>query len=108
MSVRENMQFFHHFDIDDYLETLKAEHGAREHPSQAGCYLVDELPFYEPKWIEDHVSILSFNYAPLPGVLIEALANHPELVPDDVVIQWTIEQEVLLEATMGKIRKQGL
>ena len=84
MSVRENIQIFHHFDVDTYLEVLRAEHGAKDHPTQPGCYFVDDLPFYEPKEMDEYMSVLGFNLVPLPGVLLDALASHPELVPDDV------------------------
>ena len=75
MSVKENIQFFHEFDPNAYLSILLEENAATEHPSQPNAYLIEGLPFYKPKWIEDHVSVLSFNYAPLPSILIEALAN---------------------------------
>jgi hypothetical protein len=88
------------------LEILKSEHGAKEHPNQPGCYLVDELPFYKPKQSDEYVNILGFNLVPLPGILIETIANHPELVPDDVLIRWTIEQDLLLDTTMGEIRSK--
>jgi len=74
------------------------------HPAQPNCYLIDGLPFYEPKQIEDHVSVLGFNYAPLSNQLIKVLNGHPELVSDEVVIVWTIEQDLVLETTMGKVR----
>jgi len=106
MSLRENIQIFHHFDLDTYLEILKAKHGARDHPAQSGSYLLEGLPFYKPKQTEEYIFVLGFNNAPLPGLLIEALVNHPELVPDDVLIRWTIEQELLLDTTMGEIRKK--
>jgi|APSaa5957512622_1039677.scaffolds.fasta_scaffold38236_2 hypothetical protein len=108
MSLKENIQFFHQFDPDAYLTILLGEYAAREHPSQPDAFLIDELPFYKPEQIEDHVSILSFNYAPLSSILINALVNHPELVPNDVLICWTIEQELLLETTMGEVRSKGL
>lgn len=104
MSVRENIQFFHQFDVDTYLEILKEERGAIDHPNQDECYLIDGLPFYQPKWIEDHVSILGFNYVPLPDSLIHAVVNHPELVPDETVVLWLIEQDIFLETTMEKER----
>ena len=107
MSLKENIQFFHQFDPAAYMAILLEEYAASEHPSQPNAYLVGELPFYKPKQIEDHVSILSFNYAPLPSILINALVNHPELVPDDVLICWTVEQELLLETTMGEVRSHG-
>jgi len=108
MSVKENIQFFRQFDSDAYLTILLGEYAAKEHPSQPNAYLIEELQFYKPEQIEDHVSILSFNYSPLPGILIEALANYPELVPDEVLICWTIEQELLLETTMEEVRSHGL
>jgi hypothetical protein len=106
MSLKENIQFFHKFDSDDYLAILLEEYDAREHPSQSNAFLIDDLPFYKPEQIEDHVSILSFNYTPLPSILINALAGHPELVPNDVEIRWTIEQDSFLETTMGAVREQ--
>ena len=107
MSVRENIQIFHQFDVETYLEILKTEHEAKDHPAQPGCYLADDLPFYKPNQTDEYVFVLGFNCVPLPGLLIEALASHPELVPDDVLIRWTIEQELLLDTTMGEIRSQG-
>ena len=104
MSVKENIQFFHQFDVDTYLKILKDECAAVEHPTQPNCYLIDGLPFYEPKQVEDHVSVLGFNYAPLSDLLIQALNSHPELVPDEVVVVWTIEQELVLETTIGEVR----
>jgi hypothetical protein len=108
MSLKENIQFFHQFDPDAYLTILLGEYAAKEHPSQPDAYLVEELPFYKPEQIDDHVSVLSFNYVPLPSILINALVNYPELVPDEVLICWTIEQDLLLETTMGEVRNKGL
>jgi len=107
MTTRENIQIFHQVDVDTYLDVLKTEHGAEDHPTQPGYCLVDDLPFYKPKQVEEHVSVLGFNLVPLPGVLLDALANHSELVPDDALIVWTIEQELLLETTMGNIRNSS-
>ena len=104
MSIRENIQIFYQFDIDTYLEILKTAYGAKDHPTQNGCYLLDDLPFYKPKQTDEYVFVLGFNYAPLSGLLIKALASHPELVPDDVSVLWTIEQKLLLDTTMGEIR----
>jgi len=106
MSVRETIQFFYDFDVPRYLEILRGEYKAEEHPNQPGSYLVYGCPFYEPKWLEDHVSILGFNKVPLSDLLIQAIAYHPELVPDEVVILWLIEQEVFLEVTVGELRKR--
>ncbi len=107
MSVKENIQIFQELDLEAYLAILLEEYDARGHTSQPDAYLVDGLPFYKPKWIEDHVSVLSFNYVPLPGILIEALVNHPELVSDDTLICWTIEQEVLIQSSMRIIREKA-
>jgi len=108
MTVRENIQIFHQFDVETYLEILKTEQGAKDHPGQPGCYLVDDLPFYKPKQADEYVFVLGFNCVALPGLLIEALASHPELVPDEVLIRWTIEQDLLLDTTMGEIRSKDL
>jgi len=107
MTVRENIQVFHDFDIETYLEILEAEQGAKEHPTQPGCYLVDSLPFYKPKQTDEYVSILGFNLVPLPNVLLDALANHPEIAPDETAVIWTIEQELFLQTTIGKIREKN-
>jgi len=104
MSARENIQFFHVFDVDTYLRILVEEYEAKTHPKQADAYLLEGLPFYAPRQIGEHVSVLSFNYAPLPSILINALADHPELVPDEIKILWTIEQELCLETTMRELR----
>ena len=106
MTVRENIQIFHQFEIEAYLEILKSEHGAKEHPNQPGCYLADDLPFYKPRQINEHVSVLGFNLVPLPGVLLDAIANHPEFVPDETKVIWTIEQDLLLDTTMREIRSK--
>ena len=47
-------------------------------------------------------------YTVQPSILINALANHPELIPDDVLVCWTIEQDLLLETTMGDVRSKVL
>lgn len=106
MSVREVIRFFHQFDPEAYLSILKQEQGASVHPSQPNAFMVDELPFYRPHQAEEYVYVVGFNHVPLPGALIEALATHPELVPDEVLVFWTIEQEVLLEKTMGEVRSK--
>ena len=73
---------------------------------QPGCYLVDGLPFYEPKQYDKYVSILGFNLVPLPSVLLDALANHPEIAPDETAVIWTIEQDLFLQTTIGEIREK--
>jgi hypothetical protein len=97
MSLRENIQIFHPLDIERYLQILKTEYGAREHPQQDGAYLIDGLPFYAPQQAEDHVFVLGFNMVPLSHLVIQALADHPELISDDVLVRWTQEQDVIFE-----------
>ena len=106
MSVRETIRVAHEFDADKYLLMLQAEYNAIKHPSQPEAFLVDSLPFYKPRRADHGVYVLGFNLVPLPGVLIDSLADHPELVPDDVEVLWLIEQEVFLETTVGEQRNR--
>ena len=46
----------------------------------------------------------SFNYVPLPDSLLEALVEHAELFPDDILVRWTQEQDLYFEATLGQLR----
>ena len=108
MSVREVIRFFHQFNPEEYLSILKGERGAIDHPSQPDAYMVDDLPFYKPIQKSDYLYVLGFNKVPLPDVLIGAMINYPELVPDEVLIFWTIEQELLLETTMGEVRGKAV
>lgn len=103
--MRENIQFFHRFDPVAYLDVLKDEWGAVSHPAQPNAYIVREVPFYKPTLIEDHMSVMGFNYFALSSVLIDALASHPELVPDEAIVCWLIEQDLLWKSTMGNVRK---
>ena len=107
MSIRENIEIYHPIDVDEYLSILQNEFNVRSHPSQPGCFLIgaDGLPFYEPRQIEDHVSILGFNAVPLSDDLIQALIDHPEIVGDEVVVRWTQEQDLIVETTIGDLRK---
>ena len=105
MSLRENIQFFHQIDAEKYVGILKDEHNAQDHPSKTGSFLIDEdHPFYAPQLIAEHLSILGFNYTPLPGQLIQALIDHPELAPDETLIRWTQEQHLMIETTLGELR----
>lgn len=104
MSIHENIQIFHDVDVEKYLAILIREYGAIEHPQQADAYLLEKLPFHKPQIAEGYVFILSFNMRPLSYLLIQALADHPELTPADAKILWTQEQELLLETTVGKIK----
>lgn len=97
MSLRENIQIFHPLDVERYLEILKTEYGAREHPRQEGAYLIDGLPFYVPQQAEGYVFVLGFNMVPLSPLIIQALADHPELISEDVLVRWSQEQNVIFE-----------
>ncbi len=108
MSYRENLEVYHPLDVEKYLEVLKTEHGAIEHPAQRGSFLIGEpkLPFYKPQKTEDHAFILGFNWVPLSASLLKALVDHPELAPDETLIRWTEEQELIFEATLGDLRQR--
>jgi hypothetical protein len=110
MSVRENIEASPPFDTKTYLEILKNEYRAREHPEQPGSYLIGnpDLPFYEPKQFGDHVTVLGFNYALLSNLLLQAIIDHPELVPDETRIRWSQEQDLVMEKTAGELRKGDL
>ena len=109
MTIRENIQFFHPVGAEKYMNVLKEKHGAQDHPSQPdSCLMEGEQPFYKPQQFEDHLSILGFNYIPLSEQLILALIKHPELAPDDTFVRWTQEQDLILEATLGKLRQSDL
>ncbi|MGA7193687.1 MAG: hypothetical protein WBW94_08660 [Anaerolineales bacterium] len=105
MSIRENIEIYPPLDLHQFLEVLKRDYGLVEHPSQAGALTIDGLSFYSPRISGDHVSILGFNKAPIPDTVVQALVEHPELVPNDVVIRWTQEQELIFECTLGELRK---
>jgi len=108
MSLRENIQFFHQIDTEKYLDVLREDHTAQDHPTQPGGFLIDgDQPFYSPQQFDDHISILGFNYIPLPDQLIQALVDHPELAPDDTLVRWTQEQDLILETTLGELRNQA-
>ena len=108
MSLHENIQFFHQIDAKKYLNVLREENNAQDHPSQPGSFLIDEIhPFYTPQQIENHLSILGFNYTPLPEELIQALIDHPELAPDETLVRWTQEQDLVLETTLRELRAQA-
>lgn len=105
MSIRENIQFFHRFDPGEYLRILLDEYGAQPHPRQPGAFLVDGLPFYSPQQAEEHTFVLGFNMAPLSQVLIRAMIFHPELVPDNMFIRWTQEQDLVAEGALRDFRQ---
>jgi hypothetical protein len=106
MSVRENIELYHKLDLETYIAALISEYGATAHPAQPNTFIMRGLPFYAPIDRSDHVSILSFNGALLPYPLLQALADHPELAPDDVFVRWTQEQDLIWEGTLGELRTQ--
>jgi hypothetical protein len=97
MGIRENIQIFHAIDIDRYLDILIRKYRSEKHPRQDGAYLIDGLPFYKPLPAEGYVFILGFNMAPLSYVLIQALADYPELAPGDTRVLWTQEQDLVMD-----------
>jgi len=108
MGIRENIQIYHQFDIDQYVEVLKAEYGVQDHPDKTGALLLNDLPFYTPQASneKDYVFILGFNYLPLPHVLIQALIEHPELAPSTTFIRWTAEQDLVMEGNLEELQKR--
>ena len=104
MSVRENLELYGLPEPEQDGQTLTERSGATQHPSQKDAYILDGLPFHAPRVAGDHISVLSFNNIPLPDSLIEALVDHTELFPDDVLVRWTQEQDLILEATLGQLR----
>src|SRR5688572_10486922 len=106
MSIKENLELYCQLDIESYIRILRDELNVQDHPNQPNAYLLDRLPFYRPTQMEDHISVLSFNNVPLPFSLLQALIDHPEFVPDNTVIRWTQEQGLVLENTIGALRKQ--
>lgn len=108
MSIRENIEVYHSLDLDKFLEILKCEYGSIKHPSQAEVFIVDNLSFYSPTYSLDHVSILGFNNFPLPYTIVQVLIDHPDLIPDNVFIRWTQEQELIFECTLGELRNKQI
>ncbi len=107
MSIRENLELYGLEAPDTYFRVLTGEFGATAHPTQANAYLSEGLPFYAPRMGEDHVTVLGFNGLPLPYSLVNALIVHPELFSDEILVRWTQEQDLVLEATLGQLRAQG-
>lgn len=108
MSVYECLAIYGRLDVARYLELLRTAHGARPHPHQANSFLIGEpeLPFYRPQQYDDHLTILSFNYAPLPSLLIRALVDHPGLAPAATVVRWMVEQEILMEGSLAELARR--
>jgi hypothetical protein len=105
MSIRENIELYHSLDLQKYLQILSEEFHAQQHPSEPNAYMAEGLPFYQPRQLGDHISILGFNKIPIPDSVVEALIQHPELIPDNALIRWTQEQELIFEGTVGELRQ---
>lgn len=108
MSYRECIQVFHSVDSQKYLTVLQIEFAAHPHPQEPDAFLMDTppLPFYRPKIIEEHLSIMSFNYRPLSANLIWALINHPELAPETTIVLWTAEQDIIFKGALVSLKQQ--
>ncbi len=107
MSIKENLELYCELDIEKYLRILDEESNVQPHPNQINSYLVDGLPFYRPRQTGDHISVLGFNKIPLSFSLIQALIDHPELVPNSTVVCWTQEQDLILKDTIGNLRRES-
>ncbi len=104
MSVRENIELYGLSAKEASAKTLIEEVGATRHPRQQDAYMLEGLPFHAPRPAGDHLSILSFNNTPLPDALVEGLVGHREFFPDNILIRWTQEQDLILEDTLGTLR----
>ena len=58
--------------------------------------------------IDEYIIIMDFNYVPLSSLLIQALIDRPELIPQDTLVRWTAEQEIIMEKTIREMRTQGV
>ena len=67
----------------------KSKEPPTTHPSPSVCYR--KYTFYQLRQIEDHGSVLEFNYFPLSSVLIAVLTTHHEIVSDEALVCWTAE-----------------
>jgi hypothetical protein len=106
MSIRENLEISQLLDLKQYTRILLRDFGAEKHPVQEDALVLNDQPFYSPRSTGDHISILSFNYAPLPYSLVKALIEHPELVSDYVIVTWTQEQDLVWQGTLGELRRR--
>jgi hypothetical protein len=105
MSTIENIEVFCKVDVDQYLVVLLNEFGAQPNPHQEGTFVIDDppLPFYKPRQLDNRLSVLGFNYAPLSSLLILALIDHPELAPPNTIVRWSAEQEVVAQGSLVEL-----
>jgi hypothetical protein len=108
MSVHESLRVYYPVDLNRYLQALIAEFGASPHPSLPGVLLVGlpSLPVFAPRHLDNQLSVLSFNYLPIPHAIIQALVKHPALVPPDTPVRWTLEQDLVFAGTLRQLQKR--
>ncbi len=99
MSVKENIELYGLSDQEESAKTLIEKVGATQQARQADACMLDGLPFHAPRPASDHISILIFNNTPLLDAIIEILVDHREFFPDNILIRWTQEQDLIFEAT---------
>jgi hypothetical protein len=105
MSSIENIEVLCNVDVDQYVILLLNEFGAQPNPHQKGTFLIDDppLPFYQPRQLDNRLSVLGFNNAPLSSLLILALIDHPELLSSETTVIWSAEQELVVQGTLSEL-----
>jgi hypothetical protein len=108
MSVYEVLRAAYPVDLKRFNYLLKIQYQVRDHPAVRQALLIGDPPgpMYQPRLLDGQLSLLSFNYMPLPLALIKALAAHPELVPPATQVTWTCEQDLLFSGTLLALSKQ--
>ena len=106
MSIRENIRIFHPIDIEQYLEILKTEYGAGKHPQQENTFLIEGLPFYAPQLAEGYTFVLGFNMMPLSHLIIQALVDRQELIPQYTKVRWMQEQDLIFDGQLGDFKNE--
>ncbi len=64
----------------------------------------DYSHFFNCQKGEGYIFILGFNMVPLSSLLLQALVNHPKLAPETTPIQWTAEQEIVVEGELREVK----
>lgn len=108
MALYECLRIYHEADTGQYLAILQKEFGVQPHPEQLGSFLIGEPPvaFYRPTRQEDYFYVLSFNYGLLPLCLVQALVDHPELVPPRTRVLWTAEQDLIYDGKLKNLARR--
>jgi hypothetical protein len=83
MSIGENPEFLHQFDLSKYLGIFESDYGVKGPTAQPESYLDGDLamPFYAEQPVDENDSIHGFNHAPLAVHPISAIVDLPELFP---------------------------